>query len=698
MITPCGKPKNVVLVVLDDMGFGDLGCFGSSVSTPSLDALASGGLRFANFHVTPVCSPTRASLLTGRNAHSVGVGFVADVPTMDEHSAAHIRRDAGTVAEILRAAGYSTAAVGKWHLAPWDELSEDGPFDNWPLQRGFDRYFGFLSGMTDQFWPCLTRDNAPVECDWSPGYHVSNDIVDEAISTMRTYVTLDGDRPFFAYVAFGAVHSAHQAPQEYVDRYGNNFGAGWETEREQRLERQIELGLIPAGTELSEHDPDVPRWDELSPDDQHFAAALQRAYAGFLTHTDAQIGRLVHALDDLGELDDTLIMVLSDNGAAAGGGRLGTIDLSRTPDERHAPDDLERASEAGSTGFGMYAQGWAMASNTPFRRYKTYCDAGGIRVPLIVSWPGGGLDGGAVRHQYVNAIDVCPTVLDVLGVAAPPTIGGVEQQPIHGASFADAFWDAGSAETRDTQYYAMLGHRAIWHRGWRAVATHAPSLSVEEDAWQLFDTRCDASESHDVADQHPELLAELQDLWTSEAEFYGALPLNPDAWEAEYRDRSANREGFEGPIRLAVGRPRLPEGWLRGLGDERWEVSIELLRRPTNDGVLLTLGHSTSGVALYVEQGTLGYCTVESGNRRLRSIGPLPDGRSTVVFRLGEDRRAELVIDGEVHDLGVVRQAGFLLWGPTCGGTGGPFGHAVFAGTQAVLDADIVGAVFDRSR
>ena len=444
---PAPGAPNVVVVLLDDMGFAQLGCYGSDIDTPNIDALAAGGLRYTNFHVTPLCSPTRASLLTGRNHHQVGMRALSNFATGFPHQLGHISNHAGTVAEVLRGEGYATFAVGKWHLCPMEDASAAGPFDQWPCQRGFDRFYGFLDGETDQFSPSLVYDNHPIEppATAADGYHLSEDLVDRAIGFVHDTTSVRPDRPFFLYLAFGATHAPHQAPPEYLAKYRGRYDEGWDVARQRWYERQLATGLLPEGTDLAPRNEGVEAWDDLPEDQQRLAARLQEAFAAFLDHTDVQIGRLVEALSALGELDNTVVMFLSDNGASQEGGPYGVLHEMKTFNLI-----LESPSEAvahldeigGPHSHSNYPWGWAQAGNTPFKWYKQNTHEGGVHVPLIVHWPHGIADAGGLRHQFHHVSDLVPTIYELLGVTAAR---GVPRLP------ADASSPARRWPTRSTR-------------------------------------------------------------------------------------------------------------------------------------------------------------------------------------------------------------------------------------------------------
>ncbi len=471
------------------MGFAQLGCYGGSVSTPNIDALARSGLRYTNFHVPALCSPTRASLLTGRNHHSVGMGYLGAFDTGFLGYRAAISPAAATLPEILRPTGYGAYATGKWHLVPPAGMSPAGPFDQWPTQRGFDRYYGFLWGEDDQFHPELWYDQHRVDVPDVPGYHLSEDVVDRTLEFIADHVTNRPDDPYLAYVAFGACHAPHQAPSEYTAKYAGQFDHGWDVERERVLERQLETGIVPPETRLSTRDPEVPAWEALTPDERRLSARLQEAFAGFLEHTDAQIGRLIEFHRAHGLLDDSVIILLSDNGASGEGGRDGTINEYRyflgLEDDRD--EALERIDEIGGPrAHNQYPAGWAMAGNTPLQYYKRFAHGGGVRAPLIVHWPSGLAGQTGLRRQFHHVVDVLPTILDLAGAEAPSVDGGIEQLPVHGVSMRYSFAapDAPSARTR--QYFETAGNRAIVDGGWKAVAAHRPGTDFDDDHWELY--------------------------------------------------------------------------------------------------------------------------------------------------------------------------------------------------------------------
>ena len=542
---PEGAP-NVVYIVLDDVGYAQVGCFGSVIDTPNIDALAGQGVRLANFHTAALCSPTRSCLLTGRNHHTNGMGRVADLAMGFPGYWGTVPPENGFLSEILRTHGYSTYAVGKWHLTPDDETHMAADRSSWPLGRGFDRWYGFHGGETHQFVPTLYCDNHSVQPPRTPaeGYHLTEDLVDHAIEYLSDLRNADGEQPFFLYFATGACHSPHHAPPEWIERYRGVFDDGWDALRERILARQIELGIVPADIELSPRPPWVPAWDELAPEDQKVAARFMECFAGFLSHTDDQIGRLLAHLDASGDADNTIVVLVSDNGASSEGGMTGSINDVRMINRDPAGREEMRAridELGGPTLHNNYPWGWTMAGNTPFKRWKREVHEGGVADPCIVRWPARfGGDAGAIRRQFAHAIDVMPTVLELIGVEAPDRIRGQEQSPIHGTSFAHLFADGGATAPgrRTTQHFEMLGSRALYHEGWKAVTfkplgpitegtgSNTFMAPFDDDVWELYRVEVDPSEVHDLAEEEPERLARMIDLWWDEAARYNVLPLD----------------------------------------------------------------------------------------------------------------------------------------------------------------------------
>ncbi len=652
-----GAP-NVVVVLLDDLGFAQLGCFGSDIDTPTIDRLAAAGLQLTNFHVTPVCSPTRAALLTGRNHHSVGMRAVSNFSTGFPNMRGHVSNHAATMGEVLRDAGYATFALGKWHLCQMEETSAAGPFDQWPCQRGFDRFYGFLDGETDQFTPELVYDNHAIDPPRTPeeGYHLSEDLVDKAIEFIHDTTSIRPDRPFFTYLAFGATHAPHQAPASYLEKYRGCYDEGWDVVRQRWYERQLALGLLPPGTELAPRNPGVEAWDDLPESHRALACRLQEAFAAFLDHTDAQLGRLVDALERLGQLDDTVFVLLSDNGASQEGGPFGVLHemkffnfILETPDEAVA--HLEEIG--GPSSHSNYPWGWAQAGNSPFKWYKQNTHEGGVHVPCIVHWPAAIAEGG-LRHQFHYVTDIAATVYDAAGITPPTVFRGLEQMPVVGTSMrylVDAPAD-GPSERR-VQYFEMMGHRAIYADGWKAVTRHQSGVPYDDDTWELYHVAEDRSECHDLADAMPEKVEELVALWWAEAEEHGVLPLDDrtiQLFGARFRDRSPHPADRRYTYRPPM--THLPAQVAAGIGGRSWDLAATVTdRQRGQDGVLYATGNENSGLSLFVDGDRLVFDYNAFGDHHVvESTLEVPTGASTLGlrFRRGDDGgEATLVIDGE---------------------------------------------------
>lgn len=538
---PAASP-NIVVIVLDDVGFSDLGAFGGEIQTPAIDALAREGLRYNRFDSKAVCTPTRAALLTGRNPQTVRL---PDLPAA-RVDAADLTRDRGelpgnaqTIAQVLQRAGYRTYGLGKWHLAPEDEDGSPGRNGSWPLQRGFDSFYGFVLGWTDQYRPSLIEGNRSVATPTGPGYHFSVDITDRAI----TALTPERDKPRqpkFLYLAYGAAHSPIQVPRRYIDAYRGRYAEGWDALRGERLARMKQMGVVPANTGLAPRNPSDRKWQDLTPTEQAVFARFMETYAGFITHTDEQIGRLVAHLKATGQYDNTLIVLLSDNGPASEAGQKGFFDGLYRPNNLTPEQMLARIDELG-TGktHAEYQRPWAMAGATPFRRYKVWPYLGGVRTPMILSWPDATRDPGAIRTQYVDTVDIAPTLAAAAGTAFPRAMKGVAEIPVAGKSILATVRSASAPSARSVQYFELRGNRAITAGKWRAVAIHQIGTDFAKDKWQLFDTEADFAEAYDLADRYPDKLEELKRLWWREARKFSNPPL------AEMPARFRNRERFD---------------------------------------------------------------------------------------------------------------------------------------------------------
>ncbi|MFI4975831.1 MAG: arylsulfatase [Caulobacterales bacterium] len=666
-----GSP-NVVLVVLDDTGFAHLGCYGSSIATPNIDALAAGGLRYTGFHTTALCSPTRACLLTGRNHHAVGMRAISNFDTGFPNMRGALPRSAATIAEILRDNGYATFAAGKWHLAPMAECSAAGPFTNWPLQKGFDRYYGFLQGETDQFFPELTCDNHFVDppASLEQGYHVSEDIVDRSAGMIRDLTSLVPERPFFLYLAFGAMHSPHQAPRSYLEKWRGKFDAGWDVVREQWFERQKALGVIPLATRLAPRNPGVKPWADLSANEQKFACRLQEAFAAMLEHTDHEIGRLMDFLKSVDQWRNTVFIVMSDNGASQEGGASGVLDEMKWFNgiRENIDEAVERLDDIGGPDSHCNIPwGWAQAGNTPLKWYKQNTHGGGVRDPLVIHWPAGLEAAGETRGQFCHAIDVAPTIMDLIGIPQPDVVAGVPQMPVHGVSLAPTFADPAAKLAREPQYFEMLGHRGIWKDGWKAVTHHPAGKPFDDDRWELYHLADDFSEFEDLAAHAPAKLGEMIDLWWAEADRHGVLPLDDRPATALFR--ASMRPGLPSSRRSFVYYPPVSHivtdacpSAARG-----WITTVSLVHPPgEGDGALIARGSLNSGFVLCVKDGRLLFDYNEfHRHTRIEAPGPLSAGPHevglTVLRTANGGGEISLAVDGHVAASGEVPRLLFMI-------------------------------------
>jgi arylsulfatase len=687
----------VLLVVLDDVGYAQLGCFGSDIDTPALDGLAAGGIRLANFHTTALCSPTRACLLSGRNHHSCGMGRITDLAMGYPGYWGRIPRTHGFLPEILGAVGYLPVAVGKWHLTPDEETHAAAPRDTWPCGRGFQRWYGFHGGETHQFVPSLFQDNHAVVPPAGPedGYHLTEDLADRAIGYLGELRSVAPATPWLLYLATGACHSPHHAPGEWIDRYAGRFDRGWDEWRDRAFARQQDLGLMPSGARLSERPPWVPAWSSLDPEDRRVSARFMECFAGYLSHADAQIGRVFDFVRALGEWDNTLVIAVSDNGASAEGGLVGSINDLRMWNAVPAGVEELRArigELGGPTAHNNYPWGWTMAGNTPFRRWKREVHQGGIADPCIVSWPARFGAGSGVRRQFAHAIDVVPTILDLVGIEAPEVIAGVEQAPLEGVSLAPVLLDAGAAETHRTQYFEMLGSRGIYHEGWKAVTFHPfidlyhegrdPDASFDDDQWELYHVASDPAEVEDLAGDQPERLAALVERWWEEAAKYQVLPLDNRLLAA-----------LVDPRRLPPERPRqvvwpfgapIPEGRTVNLRNRPHRVDATVVIPAGGaEGVLLAMGTVLGGWSFHVLEGRLRYVHNFLGARLhvIDGAEPVPPGARVLGFtyeKTGEFRgRIRLYVDGDQVGEGGIDRVPLARYnltggGMTCGWEQGP--------------------------
>ncbi len=621
---PAGAP-NVLIVLLDDVGFGACSAFGGPCRTPTFERLAEAGLRYTRFHTTAICSPTRLALLTGRNHHSVGMGTVADMATSAPGYTSQRPNTAATIAEVLRLNGYSTAQFGKCHEVPTWEMSPMGPFDRWPTGNGFEYFYGFLGGETNQFYPSLVEGTTPVRPDRTPqeGYHFTEDIAERACRWLGQQRSLAHDKPFLLYFAPGATHAPIHVPEGWRDRYRGEFDQGWDVVREQTFARQKELGIVPRDCELTPRPEGIPAWSEIPEDLKPVLARQMELYAAFLEHTDHCVGRVVDTLEELGVLDDTLIYVITgDNGASGEGTINGTWNEALTMTgmtDVETPQFLrERLDTFGTPdSYPQYSLGWAHAMDTPYQWTKRIASHwGGTRNGLIVHWPAGIGARGELRHQFHHVIDVAPTLLEAANLPEPVQVNGVDQQPIEGVSMAYSFHDADAPERHHTQYFEIMGNRGIYHKGWTAVTAHQPPVPgwprrhFDEDVWELYDTTTDWTQAHDLAAHHPEKLAELQRLFLIEAARHNVLPLDDRLAQRADPDRAGRPVLARGPRqRLYPGIGRLNAFSVLSIKNKSHEISADIVVPPGGcQGVIVAQGGLPGGWALYVKDGRLAYC------------------------------------------------------------------------------------------
>ena len=676
---------NILFVILDDTGFGQLGCYGSPIETPHLDSLAAGGLVYSNMHTTALCSPTRSCILTGRNHHSNAMACITEGSTGYPGSNGYIPFENGFLSEILHESGYNTYAIGKWHLTPADQISAAGPYDRWPLGRGFERFYGFLGGETHQYYPDLVYDNHQVEPPATPeeGYHLTEDLVDKAMAFIADSKQVAPDKPFFMYFCTGAMHAPHHVRKEWSDKYKGQFDDGWEAYREKTFKRQKDLGIVPEDAVLSRHDPDVKPWTDCTADEKKLYARMMEVFAGFLTHTDHHIGRLLDFLKSIGEFDNTLVMVISDNGASSEGGPTGSVNenlfFNNVPES--VEENLKQIDELGGPKtFNHYAWGWTWAGDTPFRRWKRETYRGGISDPFIVHWPKGIQAKGEVRAQYAHAIDMAPTVLDALGIEPPTSIKGVTQSAIEGVSFAHTFSDAKIDSRRHTQYFEMMGHRSIYHDGWRAVCpwpgpsfteagaffgTPIPAAKLTEldaKAWELYHIDQDWTETHNLAEEHRDKLIELIGTWYVEAGKFNVMPVDGRGVQRFLEARpqlTVDRDSFT----FYRGTQAVPPNAGPQILNRTHTITAQVeIPKGGAEGALISFGGTDGGFSFYIKDGKLHHVHnyVARDYLHVESKESVPEGRHALRFEFevtgkpdlakgkGAPGRAQLYIDGKL--------------------------------------------------
>ncbi|CPR11936.1 arylsulfatase [Mycobacterium bohemicum DSM 44277] len=646
---------NVLYLVWDDTGIATWDCFGGLVEMPTMGRIAERGVRLSQFHTTALCSPTRASLLTGRNATTVGMATIEEFTEGFPNANGRIPADTALLSEVLVERGYNAYCVGKWHLTPIEESNLAATKRHWPTSRGFERFYGFMGGETDQWYPDLVYDNHPVNPPGTPedGYHLSKDIADKTIEFIRDAKMIAPDKPWFSYVCPGAGHAPHHVFKEWADKYAGRFDMGYERYREIVLERQKSLGIVPPDTELSPVNPyldvkgpggepwpmqdTVRPWDSLNDDEKKLFSRMAEVFAGFLSYTDAQIGRILDYLEDSGQLDNTIIVVISDNGASGEGGPNGSVNEGKF--FNGYIDTVEESMKlfdqlGGPQTYNHYPIGWAMAFNTPYKLYKRYAShEGGIADTAIISWPNGIAAHGEVRDNYVNVCDITPTVYDLMGVTPPGTVKGIPQKPLDGVSFKAALEDPGADTGKQTQFYSMLGTRGIWHRGWFANTVHAASPAgwshFDADRWELFHIEADRSQCRDLAGEHPDKLEELKALWFAEADKYNGLPLG-DLNIIETMTRS--RPYLVGERDTYTYYPGCSDVGLGAAAEIRgrsFAVLAEVAVDTTGaEGVLFKQGGAHGGHVLFLQDGRLHYAYNFLGEREqlITSSVPVPLG------------------------------------------------------------------------
>jgi arylsulfatase len=661
---PAGAP-NVLIVLIDDSGFGQWSTFGGLIPTPNLDQLAASGLRYTRFHTTALCSPTRAALLTGRNHHSAGTGTITELGSGYPGYSGQIPASAGMVSEILRQNGYSTAFIGKNHnIADW-ETSISGPYDRWPSRQGFDHFYGFVGGEANQWAPALYRDTTPVEMDIPKGregrYTLNDALADEVIRYIQKEKSATPDRPFFVYYAPGATHAPHHVPKEWIAKFKGKFDQGWDKYREEAYKRQLQLGVIPADTKLTPRPKEIPAWEALKPDQKRVAARLMETFAAYTAQTDYEVGRVLEALRAIGQLDNTLVIwEIGDNGASMEGTLQGVFNemssLNGVPEDTSYV--IKHMDEIGGpSAYNHFPVGWAWAMNTPFQWGKQIASHfGGTRNPVVIAWPARIKDRGGIRTQFHHVIDLVPTILEAANITAPTELNGVPQKPIEGISMMYSFDDAQAKEQRHTQYFEMFGNRALYHDGWIAVSRHgrlpwenAGSYDFAQDKWELYDVEHDFSEANDLAAQHPDTLQQLQDLFLVEAKKYNVLPL--DDRFIERADPSLRPSLIEGRTSFTyyAGATRIPESSAVNTKNRSHTITASIaMPKQGGDGVLVAAGGNVAGYTIYIKdrKPTYEYNWFSQARYKVTSAERLREGPVTI--------RVAFVSDGGVGKGGKV--------------------------------------------
>jgi arylsulfatase A-like enzyme len=649
---PAGAP-NVLIVMIDDVGFGASSAFGGPCNTPTAERLAAGGLKLNRFHTTALCSPTRQALLTGRNHHSVGMGAITEMATSAPGNSSIRPKNKAPFPETLRLNGYSTAQFGKCHEVPAWEVSPVGPFHQWPTGSGFEYFYGFVGGEANQYYPGLYEGTTAVEPPKTPeeGYTLNEDLADRAITWVRQQKALAPDRPFFMYYVPGATHAPHHVPGQWSDKYKGQFDAGWDVLREQIFATQKELGVIPATAELTKRHKEIPAWDDMPAELKPVLARQMEIYAGFLEQTDHEVGRVVDAIGDLGVLDDTLIYyIIGDNGASAEGTPNGCFNemttLNGMPGVETTEFLLSKIDDFGTpNAYNHYAVGWAHALCTPYQWTKQIASHwGGTRNGTIVHWPNGIVDKGQCRNQFHHVIDVAPTTLEAAGLPAPLSVNGIQQAPLEGVSMLPMLRDANAPEMHDVQYFEIMGNRGIYHRGWTAVTKHRTPWLVDappfdEDIWELYGPD-DWTQARDLAKENPDKLAELQRLWLIEAVKYNVVPLDDRSFERINPDIAGRPQLIRGNSQLLFSGMRVSENCVVNVKNKSHSVTAQLVVPESGaGGVIVTQGGMVGGWSLYAHEGRLKYCYNFFGIQHFMVTAdqPIPAGEHQVRMEFAYD-------------------------------------------------------------
>jgi arylsulfatase A-like enzyme len=685
---PAGAP-NVLIVLIDDAGFGASSAFGGPCQTPNAERLAKGGLKYTRFHTTALCSPTRAALLSGRNHHAVGMGGITEIATSAPGYNSLRPNTCAPLAEILKLNGYSTAQFGKCHEVPVFEATPIGPYDHWPTGSGFEHFYGFIGGETSQYAPPLYDGTTPVQAERTAeeGYHLTEDLADKAIGYIRQQKAIAPDKPFFIYFAPGATHAPHHVPKGWVANYKGKFDQGWDKVREETFARQKKLGVIPSDCELTARPKEIPAWDAMEERLRPVLAREMEIYAAFMEHADFHVGRVIDSLTDLGILDDTLIYyIIGDNGASAEGTTTGCFSewlVGEAPD-LNTPDLLiERMDDLGTPrAYNHYAVGWAHAMDTPYQWTKQVASHwGGTRNGTIVHWPKGIKANGQIRSQFHHVIDVAPTILEVAGLPQPTLVNGVMQEPLHGVSMRYSFDDAKAAERHETQYFEMFCNRGIYHKGWTAVTRHGnlpwvltgPQPPLKDDVWELYDTTKDWSQAHDLAKQMPEKVAELKRLFDLEAAKYNVFPLDDRKGERANPDLAGRPAVVRGNTQLLFpGMRRIQENTVIATKNKSHSVTAEIEVPPSGaKGVIVAQGGAMGGWSLYAHEGKMKYLYNLLGVKKSSATADtvLPAGKHQVRMEFaydgggfGKGATITLYVDGKKVGQGRVERTHMFIF------------------------------------